>query len=90
MVIWKFEIELMETQFLNMPIGATVLEVARQGSNICLWAMVNPKNKLEPRCFEVHGTGIEMPELKDGEKRVFLGSVHFAVYVWHIFENVSQ
>jgi len=60
-----------------------------QGSLPCLWALVNPKAKLEEREIELHGTGNPIWHLTEKTERKYIGSVQTDVFVWHVFERIS-
>lgn len=80
--IWKFTLQ--PYCILDMPKGAQVLSVREQGSEICLWAMVDPSAEKEPRRFLGFGTGHDLPE---GDLS-FVGTAHLAsgAMVFHVFE----
>ena len=56
-------------QCFPMPIGAKVLTVQVQHGIPVLWAEVDTKAEKEERCFEIFGTGNEMPEDMGVERR---------------------
>lgn len=70
---------------LDMHKGAQILNVAYQGGGCCVWALVDPEQKIEKRAFYSVGTGWG---------NVLEGSRHIATVidnykkVWHIFEEV--
>lgn len=78
--IWKFVMPKPYCR-IEMPIGAEVIRVARQGSAVCLWAIVESDNALERRSFATVGTGREIPI--DGR---YLGTWDDGPFVWHLFE----
>lgn len=86
MVIWKFELEITDTQQVRMPKGAQILSVANQNGKVCLWAMVNPNDSLESRCIEIIGTGNKVA-FGPGVQRSFIGTVVVNPFVWHVFEQ---
>ena len=49
--IYKYELNLYGTTTLDLPIGAEILTVQIQFDKICIWALINPKNKKESRLF---------------------------------------
>lgn len=83
--VWKFvlqpEIE------VEMPKGAKLLSVACQGSEICLWAKVDPNAGNETRSFVGYGTGHEIP---DDMHLEFVGTALLdgGAMVFHIFEKI--
>lgn len=61
--IWKFALQVVKEQEVKMPAGAQILCVQPQyGNNPCLWALVNPEAKLEPRKIQIVHTREEMSE----------------------------
>jgi len=82
MKVWKFVLEDPETT-VQMPAGAEVLSIGVQREQVCLWALVDPLQPVEPRRFVVVGTGWDVP----GHGR-FLGTVLLASgeLVFHIWE----
>ena len=42
MTIWKFQLQVEDVQYINMPKGATFLSVGTQYEIPCVWAMVDP------------------------------------------------
>jgi hypothetical protein len=74
---------------VEIPRGHEILHVGQQRSGvICIWAIVDTKNKKDKRRFWVVGTGNPL----DGvENERYLGTVHEALLdrdntlVWHLF-----
>jgi hypothetical protein len=86
--IWKFEMSQGDMPHpvcqLDMPAGAKVVRVARQGAAICLWAIVESDNALQPRLFATVGTGRPIPlDVR------YLGTWDDGPFVWHLFEPAS-
>jgi len=78
--IWKFEIP-DSRSLIDMPVGAQVIRVAKQGAADCIWAIVESDNALEKRLFALIGTGQVIPP--DGR---YLGTWDDGPFVWHLFE----
>jgi hypothetical protein len=87
MVIWKFQLDRVDSQQISMPKEAQVLSVAMQHGNICIWATVSPDAPNEDRVFEIRGTGNPLPA-DFYEDRIFIGTVFDGPYVWHVFERL--
>lgn len=86
MVVHKFQLKLTdEPQVFQMPVGAQVLTTQTQWDVICIWALVDPQAKLDPRTFIIRGTG---HPVQDNVK--YIGTVQQmdGRFVWHIFEVV--
>ena len=81
-VIWKFKIGLGNLVYVRMPIGAKVLSVGMQNTDITVWAEVTPYADLEERMFYVVSTGDRVP---DKNKVQFIGTVSEGAFVWHIY-----
>jgi len=60
--IWKFELETVDEQSIEMPFAAEMLDVQVQYGKPCLWALVDPSAKLIRRKIITHGTGHLVPE----------------------------
>lgn len=83
--IWKFPLQLVSPQFIEMPDGAEILTVQSQGDVGCLWALVDPEMAVTPRYFEVFGTGQNVHTLS---KRRYIGTFQQPPFVWHVFERL--
>jgi hypothetical protein len=92
--IWKFEMEIDDTQVINMPKGAEILSIQLQNNEPVIWALVNPEEPdKEPRQFEMFGTGYLIP-CDISINRKFLGTIQpigigssFS-FAFHIFERL--
>lgn len=85
-VIWKFDLELTDSQKVEMPKGAKILCVDEQDKLFCLWAIVDPDPTVpkEERAFRLYGTG--NPEHSIGGE--YIGTINSTTgFVWHIFEG---
>ena len=86
--VFKYALEIMDYQPVDMPAGAEILCVHGQWGKPCIWALVNPNNQVETRRFRIVGTG------HSAEDITFSGYIGTAqiVYpmdgplVWHAFE----
>jgi hypothetical protein len=60
--IWKFTPILDDESVatVEMPVGAMVLTAREQGTELCIWAEVDPEAATETRRFHVFGTGHPM------------------------------
>ncbi len=82
--IWKFELP--TSGNVDIPKDYEVLEVAAQGGNLCLWALVDPEAERVSRSFPIYGTGHQIKNSKD---LVHIGTAHFEkqALVFHVFED---
>jgi hypothetical protein len=91
--IWKFELEVTDKQFISMPKEAELLTVQTQNQPLyekpCLWALINPINDWEERCFEIFGTGHPI-HYDMGIERKYIGTfqVNCSNLVFHVFERL--
>lgn len=86
--VWKYQLQPERNQEVEMPKGADILSVDAQHDNLCVWAMVDPKQtEKEVRSFRVIGTGHPIEDAEAKRMR-FLGKalMHRGALVWHVFE----
>lgn len=88
-VIWKFQLEVQDKQFISLPEGAEILSVQTQDYIPCIWVLVNPNNPTEERCFEIFGTGHNI-YCDMGIDRKFIGTFQMqsGKLVFHLFERL--
>ena len=85
--IWKFELETIDRQTVDLPKCAEILTVQTQRERPCLWAMVNPGADKEPRKFEIYGTGHIVPyDLVEDRKYIGTFQLQEGDLVFHLFE----
>ena len=87
MRIWKWTLDVIDLQYVQMPRGAKVLSVQMQGGAPQLWALVDEKETQEPRAFTTYGTGHPLPEVLDYGRFVGTYQVHNGELVFHVFEQ---
>jgi hypothetical protein len=81
--IYKYELLLLDSQQLSLPLGTKILHVNTQNDGIYLWALVNVKEtRVVNRTFKVVATG----QNNDFSSLTYIGTVHMTPFVWHIFE----
>ena len=80
--IWKYELAVVDEQWIEMPHGAKPLTVAIQYDKPCMWCLVNPQNSEEPVHIITHGTGHPVPLISQ-----YIGSYQLAngAFVGHVF-----
>jgi hypothetical protein len=87
--VWKYEISLETLQELQIPKGAILLSLQRQGhrkdDKLCLWCLVDTEEEKEARTFFLLGTGEELPT---GIKYEYVGTIQYfsGVPMVHLFE----
>ena len=84
--IYKYELELVDSQTLMLPAAFEVLTVEAQHGNLCLWAMVDPdETELSPLSVMIKGTGHKITD-DEWADFYYLKSVHMLPFVvYHVF-----
>ena len=82
--IWKYTIRFGGS--LEIPKGAKLLSAKMQNDDICIWAVVDPKELPVTRKFEVYGTGHSINDIGD---LTFINTVMNEDHslVLHVFER---
>lgn len=86
--IYKYPLEITDTQFVELPLGAKILTVQIQGNQLCLWAMVNalPEAIKKNRRIVIIGPGYPVPT---GElEYISTFQVMDGSLIFHVFENI--
>ncbi len=86
MTIYKYPLLRSSLNSILMPEGAEILTVQMQDKMPCLWALADQDQSPVYRNIEIFGTGDFMPE----EKRHYIGTFQVSVYVWHVFERLTN
>ena len=88
--IWKYTLETMDFQTLEIPKNAQLLTIQVQGTHCRLWALVDPEEATEERDFEIFGTGNPV-HCDMGVVRSYIGSyqLHGGELVFHVFERLD-
>jgi hypothetical protein len=86
MTIWKYPLEVVDSQAVEMPRGATILAVQAQDDVPCIWALVDPEKPVKARTIYTYGTGHPISNM------VSLSTRHIGTYqiaggklVFHVF-----
>ena len=85
--IWKYELDITDSQTLEMPINADILTVQIQRETAQLWALVNPELSKENRYIQIYGTGHNVTEDLD-LKYISTIQLQSGDLIFHIFEVV--
>lgn len=83
--IWKFPLQIIDYQEIDIPYPATILSVAEQHGNIVLYALVKPGETLTHRCeVWIIGTGHDVPLAPSAN---FVGTVKLlnGALMFHVF-----
>ena len=88
--IWKFPLQSIDRQSVQMPQGAEILTVQTQRGQPCLWAIVDDVAPMERRVLEIFGTGHEIHEEMETERK-YIGTFQLMSgdLVFHVFERIS-
>ena len=87
MTVWKYLLTGAELQSLPLPLGATVLTAAYQGTDLVVWVHVDPAAAATAaRWFSVVDTGDPAPSLS--ESRYIATVMSPGGLVHHVFEMV--
>ena len=86
--VYKYSIETIDYQEVQLPKGAEILTVQTQNNKPCIWAKVDTDADLESRYFEVHGTG--NPIESDSTMLIYIGTYQLSsgMLVFHLFERI--
>jgi hypothetical protein len=89
--VWKFALPVNEltasfSSLLRIPVGAKLLHVAAQRNHACMWFEVDTEAEVEPRRFQLFGTG--HGPIRDGLN--YVGTCIYADgdLVLHIYEVI--
>lgn len=82
-IIYKYEIPLGDKPKLHLPKGGRVLSIQNQNDKICIWAIIDPSQKIIHE-YEllIVGTGHQLPDLT---QYTYLSSIQQGSFVWHLF-----
>lgn len=85
--IFKYQLEIIDSQDITMPAGAKILSVQGQKENICVWALVNPYAKESVRTFTMYGTGQLIHNEEIIRSHQYIGTVQteYGSFVWHVW-----
>jgi hypothetical protein len=84
--IWKFDLD---GTTLSMPKGAEILSLQIQYGKPKPWALVDTEAEIEKVTIEIYGTSTNIPRLKNGGTRKFIGTFQLANggLVFHAFKR---
>lgn len=82
--IWKYEIEVADTQYIEMPRHAEILDVQSQNYVCVMWVLVNPGIEKTKRRINIFGTGNPVHDNHGKYIATFQDTLGL---VWHIFDG---
>ena len=82
--IWKYELETTDTQEVNIPLGAKILDVQVQHGKPCLWALVDTDRRLRKTIISTYGTGHNVDRTI---AKIYIGTYQLSNgdFVFHVF-----
>lgn len=87
MKIYKYTVKIVDEQKIEMPKNAIILDCQLQNTFfISMWAIVDPDAETEHRVFEIIGTGNDVSL----RPRNYIATVNTGIYVWHVFEVLTD
>lgn len=84
-VIFKYQLQIIQEQEIEMPAGAEILDIQLQNGKICLWAKIFDGSSKVNRVFEMILTGASIPIIS--QRRIHLKTIQLDGYVLHFFEH---
>ncbi|MBK7366058.1 MAG: hypothetical protein IPI97_14155 [Nitrosomonas sp.] len=87
MKIFKYTLDLIDLQSLELPVGAKVLAVQVQNGNPQIWALVDENAQKEVRTFATYGTG----HVVANNPCNYIGTYQLenGAFVFHVFEKLA-
>ena len=85
-VIWKYILNRVVKETVDLPEGAQILKVEMQHGEFCLWALVDTRKKSEQRKIIIRGTGYEVEY--DNVKFISTFKVEGDRFIFHAFEVI--
>lgn len=89
-VIYKYPLEPVKYQFVEMPKSATILKCAAQWNDVCLWALVDERDTEEVKQQKI--VTVMAGEVFDDSNLTYLDTVLLErdETVVHVFEDTRQ
>ena len=84
--IWKYPLQLIESQIIEVPVGHSFLTVQVQNDIPCLWILVIPDQPKIKVCISIYGTG-ERVHFAEGRQYIGTFQQHYGSLVWHVFAS---
>ena len=80
--IYKYPLDIVDSQTIKMPANAVPLHVAEQSETLTMWAQVNTANEVIDYDIQIFGTGHHLPSEGLGAR---VGTVLMGDFVWHVY-----
>lgn len=88
--VWKFQLDVLDQQKVEMPKDASIIHLEAQGQKPCLWALVDPEQEKEERLFHMFGTGHVLDDDIEGLDYIGTFQILNGSFVGHIFEKETN
>lgn len=84
--VFKYALEVTDSQKVNLPVGAEILTAQMQGEVLCLWALVdsNFAHLTSGRVIRIYGTG---HPIHDEGRYVATFQMNGGALIFHVFED---
>lgn len=87
--IYKYPIEITDTQNLELPIGCRILTAQLQNDNLWLWVLVDTNAPIFiDKTIRIFGTGNPIEPTRNLGNLQYLSTVQMNILVFHIFEEL--
>jgi hypothetical protein len=83
MKIWKFPLEITDSQLVSMPFHSQIICIQSQQGVVTLWALVDPTSPAREKKICICGTGNDAPY---GINYLGTAQTHGGEFVWHVFD----
>jgi hypothetical protein len=83
--IWKYELEVTDDQYIEMPKGAKPLSVGVQSRTPVMWVEVDPEADGLNFHVRIIATGEPIPETEEQAGMQFVGTFQIGLFVGHVF-----
>lgn len=90
--IYKYPLEVLQSQQVNLPERAEILSIQAQGEVFCIWALVDPQEaKKETRIIEIYPTGSRFV-YQSPNQRKYISTIQMygGQLVFHAFELLTN
>ena len=83
--IWKYPIQTVGEQELEISPGATILDIQLQDGDPYMWIIIDTEKKVEKRILRIYGTGHTLDD--NANINNYLGTYQTKNgFVWHVFD----
>lgn len=84
--IWKCKLDIVDDQYIEVPLGSQPLTVQYQRGELCLWVLVpNAGRPKTEQMIHVYGTGNPIPDVRSQYVGTVQETNRGRQFVWHVF-----